>query len=173
MPKTGKPRLKLARTHPVDRAATVHGALDPDAGRNPNPRGTHPHSRGNPDARGAHADTRGDAHPRGTHADTRGDAHPRGAHANTRGDPHAGSANAHARGDPGARSTDAATGIDREGGNGNQEGAEDQGTDNKLFHGLQSQGEVVVGRKRRVNHSNQRQPFSGSPAIIPSVLSLP
>ena len=119
------------------------------------------------------ANPRGAAPPRGANAAPRGAPRPGCANANARRDPDAGSANAHARGDPGAGSTDAATGIDREGANGNQEGAEDQGTDNKFFHGLQFQGEVVVGRKRWVNHSNQRRPFIGSPVIIPRVLSLP
>jgi hypothetical protein len=111
--------------------------MDPDAGRNPNTRGTHPHPGGNPDAGSANA---------------RSDSHAGSANANTGSDSHARGANANARGDSDAGGTDAATGIDREGGHRNQEGAKGQGTDSKRLHGCGLKLRWL-GRKRWVNHA--------------------
>ena len=44
--------------------------MDPDAGRNPNTRGTHPHPGDDPDAGGANANARGDSDAGGTDAST-------------------------------------------------------------------------------------------------------
>ena len=109
-----------------------------DSGRNPNTRGTYPHTRSN-------------AHAGCTHAHTRGDAYAGRAHAHTRSNAHAGRAHAHTRGNPHAGCTHASTRVKGQGRDGQQEGAQNQGTDKNLLHVFKSQFRVEgVGERGRV-----------------------
>ena len=109
-----------------------------DSGRNPNTRGTYPHTRSNAHAGCTHAHTRGDAYAGCTHAHARSNAHAGRAHAHTRGNPHAGC-------------THASTRVKGQGRDGQQEGAQNQGTDKNLLHVFKSQFRVEgVGERGRV-----------------------
>ena len=96
-----------------------------DSGRNPNTRGTYPHARSN-------------AHAGCTHAHTWCNAHAGCAHAHTWGNAHAGC-------------THASTRVKGQGRDGQQEGAQNQGTDKNLLHVFKSQFRVEgVGERGRV-----------------------